>query len=171
MPPFSSSKKGIMSTSSTESKPSSCAVKHDAFKPPLGLIPKSALDEEAAVLSFGAEKYETHNWRKGMPWSRMINAALRHLTAFNEGNDFDNESKLHHLAHVRACCAFLIEYMTTHPEFDDRYKKDEVVDLLHFDEMLASLNTLKKEPLSPVLKDVTPQQVANSSLDPPWLRA
>jgi hypothetical protein len=113
-----------MSNLNAEQKLSSCeAVKHDAFKPPLGLIPKSALDEEAAVFGFGAKKYDAHNWRKGMPWSRLISAAMRHLVDFNDGQDFDKESGLHALAHVRACCGFLIEYMVTHPELDDRFKR------------------------------------------------
>jgi hypothetical protein len=103
------------------------AVKYDAFKPPLNLIPKSALDEEAALLGFGAEKYDAHNWRKGMPWSRLISAAMRHLVDFNAGQDFDKESGLHALAHVRACCGFLIEYTTTHPELDDRFKQTATV--------------------------------------------
>jgi hypothetical protein len=97
-------------------------LKDDFEKPPLGLIPRSALLEEAAVMGYGLEKYTRNNWRKGLEWSRVIDASMRHLLAFNEGEDLDPESGLHHLAHVRACCSFLIEYMLTHPELDDRYR-------------------------------------------------
>ena len=96
-------------------------MKFDAGKPPIGLIPRSAVLEEAAVLAFGEQKYGRHNWRAGIKWSRLIDAAQRHILAFNEGEDFDSETGLHHLAHARCCLAFLIEYMTTHPELDDRH--------------------------------------------------
>lgn len=97
------------------------ATKHDSTKAPLALIPTSALIEEAHVLAFGAHKYGTHNWRQGIAWSKLISAILRHMVAFNAGEDFDQESGLHHLAHVRVNCAFLLEYMSSHPELDDRY--------------------------------------------------
>ena len=96
-------------------------TKFDDNKPPVGLIPRSATLEEAYVLAFGAQKYGTHNWRQGMKWQRLINASMRHILAFNEGEDFDPESGLCHLAHARCCLSFLIEYMTTHPELDDRH--------------------------------------------------
>jgi len=98
------------------------AQKFDGGKSPLSLIPRSALMAEADVLAFGAKKYARHNWRAGMDYSRLIDAALRHLLAFNDGEDVDPETGLSHLAHARCCLAFLIEYQTTHPERDDRYK-------------------------------------------------
>jgi len=101
----------------------SSAIKSDSCKAPLGLIPRSALIEEAHVLAYGAEKYDLHNWRKGMKWTRLIDAVLRHVIAFADGEDFDQESGLHHLAHARASCGFLIEYMESHPELDNRYRR------------------------------------------------
>lgn len=96
-------------------------IKHDAGKAPLGLIPRSALNAEAMVMAFGAEKYSRDNWRSGIRWSRLIDAALRHITAYNDGEDTDEETGLSHLAHARCCLAFLIEYAQTHPEMDDRH--------------------------------------------------
>lgn len=97
------------------------ANKFDQGKPPLGLIPYSALIEEACVMGFGEQKYGRDNWREGMVWSRLIDAGLRHMQAFNNGETFDKETGLHHLAHARCCLAFLIEYEMTHPELDDRH--------------------------------------------------
>ncbi|MBK8467617.1 MAG: hypothetical protein IPL32_17525 [Chloracidobacterium sp.] len=99
------------------------ATKHDASKATLGLIPQSALIQEALVMAYGENKYGRDNWRGGMAWSRLIDAALRHTLAFNAGETFDKETGIHHLAHARCNLAFLIEYMTTHPELDDRYVK------------------------------------------------
>ena len=102
----------------------SFAVKFDLDKPSIGLIPTSALFEEANVLDFGAKKYGPHNWRKGMEWQRLIDAALRHITQFNDGEDLDAESGHHHLAHARCCLGFLIEYTLTHPELDNRHVRE-----------------------------------------------
>jgi hypothetical protein len=74
------------------------------------------------VLAFGAQKYAEHNWRNGFAWSRPLSAAMRHITAFNAGEDTDPESGLSHLAHAACCIMFLLEFEKTHPHLDDRYK-------------------------------------------------
>lgn len=100
------------------------AVKHDQDKLPLHLLSTEALNQTAAVLKFGAQKYAEHNWRKGFAWSRPLAAAMRHLTAFNAGEDRDPESGLSHLAHAACCIMFLLEFEKTHPHLDDRYKPE-----------------------------------------------
>lgn len=100
---------------------SGSGVKFDTGKPRLGLIPRSALEAEATVLGFGADKYGVYNWRKGMDWMRLVDAALRHIYAFADGETFDPESGEHHLAHARCCLGFLIEYERSHPEGDNRH--------------------------------------------------
>lgn len=96
------------------------AIKYDVGKPPLSLIPRAAHIAEAEVLAFGAKKYAAWNWSKGMAHSRLIDAALRHITAYADGEDVDPESGLSHLAHARCCLGFLIELTQTHPDLDDR---------------------------------------------------
>lgn len=96
------------------------AIKHDTGKPMLSMTPYAALVEEARVMMFGMDKYGRDNWRNGFKWTRLIDAALRHLHAFNEGENNDPESGISHLAHARCCLAFLIEFEKTHPELDDR---------------------------------------------------
>ena len=98
------------------------ALKFDQDKLPLHLLSTEALNQTAAVLAFGANKYAEHNWRKGFAWSRPLAAAMRHITAFNAGEDKDPESGLSHLAHAACCIMFLLEFEKTHPELDDRYK-------------------------------------------------
>jgi hypothetical protein len=102
--------------------PTGTAVKHDQDKLPMHLLSTEALEQIAAVLQFGAQKYESHNWRKGFVWSRPLSAALRHILAFNNGEDRDPESNLSHLAHAACCIMFLLEFEKTRPELDDRYK-------------------------------------------------
>ena len=96
-------------------------VKFDAGKPPLSLVSRVALEEEARVMDFGAKKYGRDNWRKGMDFSRLTDAALRHIYAFADGEDKDKETGLSHLAHARCCLAFLLEYEGKKLGKDDRF--------------------------------------------------
>ena len=97
--------------------------KFDGGKPPVSLISDIANLAEAEVLDFGAYKYGRHNWRQGLEWSRIIDAVLRHIHAFNNGEDLDPETGFSHIAHARAGLGFLLEYLETHKELDDRYVK------------------------------------------------
>lgn len=96
--------------------------KFDAGKPRMELLSSAAITDLAKVLTFGAQKYDAHNWRKGMSWSRLIGAALRHLTAFNNGEDNDPETGLPHTAHAMCCLMFLTEYARTQCGTDDRWR-------------------------------------------------
>jgi hypothetical protein len=98
------------------------ALKFDQDKLPLHLLSTEAMNQTAAVLAFGAQKYAEHNWRNGFAWSRPLSAAMRHITAFNAGEDTDPESGLSHLAHAACCIMFLLEFEKTHQHLDDRYK-------------------------------------------------
>jgi hypothetical protein len=100
------------------------ALKFDTDKLPVNLLSSEALLQTAAVLKFGADKYHAHNWRDGFAWSRPLAAAMRHIMAYNDGEDKDPESGLSHLAHAACCIMFLLEFEKTHPELDDRYKVD-----------------------------------------------
>lgn len=98
------------------------AIKRDQEKNPLGLISPVALAKVGQVMRFGAEKYDTHNWRKGFEWQRLIDAALRHINAFNMGLDRDPESGLSHIAHAACMLMFLLEHEEEHLDLDNRYK-------------------------------------------------
>ena len=96
--------------------------KDDAEKIRYDLISFVGLEELAKVYTIGAKKYEDNNWRKGIKWSRIIAAMLRHLTSYIRGETYDKESGLNHLAHVAWGCFALIEFNNTHKKFDDRFK-------------------------------------------------
>lgn len=98
-------------------------LKYDANKPRLDLLPCSALMEMGKVMAFGATKYDAHNWRKGLVWSRCAAAALRHIFQWLGGETNDRESGLNHLAHAGVNICFLLEYAQSKPELDDRFKK------------------------------------------------
>lgn len=85
--------------------------KFDGGKIRYGLLPPLALKETAAVLTFGAEKYEPNNW-KYVPDSmnRYFDAAQRHIWQWKEGEQLDLDSGKHHLAHAICCLMFLYEH-------------------------------------------------------------
>lgn len=97
-------------------------VKHDSGKPRLDLLPFDALEEVSKALNYGASKYETHNWRKGFDYSRLIGATLRHIGAWQNGQDLDEESGVSHLAHAATNLLFLIALQKEGNGKDDRYK-------------------------------------------------
>lgn len=101
------------------------ATKYDQGKPRIGLISSKWLLGIANVLTFGANKYGDHNWKLGFPTSRLFDALQRHLLAWNDGEDYDPESGLHHLDHAACCLMFLKHQMITKPQLDDRYKDIE----------------------------------------------
>jgi len=115
---------GTEDTINIDKKLSGNALKFDDDKLPVNLLSSEALLQTAAVLKFGADKYSEHNWRQGFAWSRPLAAAMRHIMAFNDGEDKDPESGLSHLAHAMCCIMFLLEFEKTHRELDDRYKVD-----------------------------------------------
>lgn len=97
-------------------------TKFDGGKPRMDLLPTAPLVEISKVLGFGASKYSAHNWRGGIEYSRLIGSAYRHLAAFNDGEDYDPESGLPHLAHLGCCVVFLLEQFSKGTGLDDRYK-------------------------------------------------
>ena len=103
--------------------------KLDKGKPRTDLLAPSWLLGVAQVLTMGAEKYNeddkasSANWRKGMRWGRVYAGMQRHLNAFWDGQDFDDESGLHHLLHASFGCMVLYIYGQLHPELDDRPAK------------------------------------------------
>lgn len=79
-------------------------------KPDLSLIPPVALIEEAQAFQDGANKYGPYNWREKTVSARIYTAAaLRHILAYQDGEEYDPVSGVSHLAHARACLAILID--------------------------------------------------------------
>lgn len=93
-------------------------------KTPLGLIPASAMEEAARVHALGADKYGPWNWRDtGVSAMTYVHAIMRHLNAWRDGEDIDNESGVSHIAHIAASCNILIDAAACGKLIDDRSKK------------------------------------------------
>ena len=82
--------------------------KADAEKPDWSLLPLDVVEDVVRVLTVGAKKYARDNWQK-VPNARerYFAAALRHMTAWQKGEENDPETGLPHLAHAQCCLVFM----------------------------------------------------------------
>ena len=99
--------------------------KNDGGKLRYDLDSVPATRQRVEVLTHGAEKYGDRNWEQGIKYSRIYAALQRHLTAFWDGEDTDQESGLSHLAHASCELMFLQHFVTEsdnpeYAELDDR---------------------------------------------------
>ena len=94
------------------------SAKADKGKLELSLVNPELVKAVAEVRMYGTEKYgDSENWRKVKP-KRYVDALYRHLLAYIEGNEVDEESGLSHLAHMACNISFLLdkEYLKEHEE-------------------------------------------------------
>lgn len=92
------------------------SAKADKGKLELSLVNTELVKAVAEVRMYGTEKYgNSENWRKVEP-KRYVDALYRHLLAYIEGNEADEESGLSHLAHMACNISFLLdrEYLKEH---------------------------------------------------------
>jgi hypothetical protein len=129
--------------------------KFDNGKARLSLLDRYWLESVAQVMSYGAKKYSAHNWRRGISYSRLIDAAQRHLLAFNDGHDIDQESGLPHLAHASCCLMFLAWMAKERPDMDDRYKIERALQAIEA-ELRQAIHD--PEPLTSDFQDVVKAQ-------------
>lgn len=95
-----------------------------ATKVPLHLVPPSAKHFLAMAMEDGGRKYGPYNWRDAAISVSVYKAAAeRHWDAYWDGEDLAPDSKIHHIAHAMACCAILLDALTTGKLNDDRPTK------------------------------------------------
>ena len=70
----------------------------------------TALELMTIAMEYGANKpeYGRNNWKKGMEWSRLVDAAQRHGLAILAGEDVDKDSGNPHVAHMLASIHMLL---------------------------------------------------------------
>jgi hypothetical protein len=92
-------------------------------------IPPIALVGLGAAMNNGAEKYGLFNWRDSSVSSTVFyDAILRHLIAWYSGERSAPDSGVHHLGHVMAGCAILLDAEHNGVLIDDRSKWKTVTD-------------------------------------------
>lgn len=83
-------------------------------KPQLALIPPVFNTQLANALAFGAyhrkEPYGPWNWRKNkVEYMTYLGAMKRHIDALLEREDVASDSGVHHLGHIAASCAIVLD--------------------------------------------------------------
>lgn len=109
----------IRTTSATGGEKGVKPERHD-------LIPVKGVAAIARVFGFGAQKYADHNWRKKYEWGKSLAALNRHIDAFADGETYDPESGLPHLAHAGFHILVLLTWLEEDGEgvdnpMDDRW--------------------------------------------------
>lgn len=118
-------------------------------KPPLHLVPSTALVRIAEVMKLGAAKYGPYNWReKSVAASVYVSAAERHLRAWFDGEGIDAESGQPHLAHACACLMILLDAQDIGRMVDDRPCPAPTGDLIR------ALTEKPKRPLQEVIDEL-----------------
>jgi hypothetical protein len=129
-------KKVLKKNKSAKKTPKSGGKRFDAGKARTDLLSPIALMGTSEVLTRGAIKYGDSNWRKGMPWSKVLGPLLRHILKFMAGEDYDidknckdcqkkkcvNHTGLPHPDLIATNAMFIQEYFRLHKALDDRYK-------------------------------------------------
>ena len=95
------------------------AARFNTGKPMLSYFRRSfswALEAVARVKEFGANKYDDDNWRHGgKPDAEYLDSMDRHLNAFLNGEDYDEDSGCHHIGHAiwNLCALMELNYKDT----------------------------------------------------------
>ena len=89
--------------------------------PSLSVIPTAGLVQCGLAMVDGSEKYGRFNWREHPVKATIyIDAAVRHLMAWTDMEEDAQDSGVHHLGHVMACCAILLDAQEAGNLIDDR---------------------------------------------------
>lgn len=100
-------------------------------KPSPALVPSSAILEIAQAFRDGAEKYTAYNWRdKPVPTMTYLNAALRHMYAYLDGEERSEDADCLHLAHAAACFCIVMDAAACGTLIDDRPKKGKAPEII-----------------------------------------
>ena len=97
-------------------------ARYNQGKVDYSLLPFDTLNGELRVWEYGAKKYAAWNWTKGMAWSIPFACLMRHMAAWQRGEEVDPESGLPHLAHAMCNLRMLTYYAEFYKEGDDRPK-------------------------------------------------
>jgi len=124
-------------------------MKFDDTKPDYSLVPFGALDEVVKVLTYGAKKYDRFNWEK-IEAHRYQAAAMRHISAYMQGEKFDPETGINHMAHAICSLMFLVE-------FDKKDSKKDQIDVYE------QLQPVYNGSINKKLNDVTPAEWSASA--------
>jgi Domain of unknown function (DUF5664) len=117
-------------------------------------LPAAGVIHGAHAMMDGARKYNAYNWRdNAVIASIYIDAINRHLIAwFDESQEKAPDSEVHHLGHVIANCAILLDAQATGNLIDDRPKPGKSTKIL--DELAEIIKRRAEKPDEKILPKV-----------------
>jgi len=106
----------------TETKPTNPKDLIGITKQPiLSAVSTASILYEARAMADGVEKYGAFNYReKGVRIGVYVDACLRHVFAYFDGEEVAADSKAHHLGHAKACLGIIIDGIEQGNLVDDR---------------------------------------------------
>jgi hypothetical protein len=100
-------------------------------KLPYWVVPDTAIMHLTMGMRDGGYKYGPHNYRETAVVAMIYaDAMLRHIACWKAGEDYADDSNVHHLGHAMACAAILIDTMEHGKLIDNRPKSPETLALL-----------------------------------------
>lgn len=125
--------------------PNKGGIKHDDGKTQWHLLPLEAVEGAVRVMMHGAKKYSAYNWANGMPYTRVLDAAMRHINAIYQGEDKDPDSGLDHVDHAICELLFLKYYMIHRVGEDDRFKRSLRTAVINDEKLKIILKEVKEQ--------------------------
>ena len=102
-----------------------------AKKPRLSLVPPSGLVYAALAMANGADKYGPYNFRdKKVQAMIYLEACIRHVLSWQDGEECAQDSGVPHLGHALACLLILIDAKETGNLIDNRPKPGVMAQLI-----------------------------------------
>jgi len=102
-----------------------------AKKPRLSLVPPSGFVYAALAMANGADKYGPYNWRdKKVQTMIYLEAAMRHILSYQDGEEDAADSGAPHLGHALACLLIIIDAKETGNLIDNRPKSGAMARLI-----------------------------------------
>jgi hypothetical protein len=117
--------------------------------PMLSVVSSASLIHEAHAMQYGAYLapkkdgtfgYGPYNWRD-QPIEAMVyvDAAMRHLMQWVEGEEVASDSLVHHLGHAKATLGILLDAIENNTVIDDRPKVRSMVATAMFERLKRKL--------------------------------
>lgn len=87
--------------------------RYNSEKPQWSLLSSKGLLPLVRVMEAGAAKYDRDNWKIGLDRYQILDSMLRHIHAL-ENEEFDKETKVHHIGGILANAMFYAYHHVPH---------------------------------------------------------
>lgn len=100
-------------------------------KVPLALLPSAGIIHGARAMKNGADKYGPYNYRdKHILVMIYLDAIMRHLLSYLDGEECDEDSGVHHLGHIIANASIILDSRELGTIVDNRPTRGKASELL-----------------------------------------